>query len=53
MRAPAALLALLPAVETDLRASGLIQRLETEEAETLYVDVAFAPAEAVSGERTP
>ena len=53
VRAPAALLALLPAVEADLRASGLIQRLETEEAETLYVDVAFAPAEAVSGERTP
>ena len=30
VRAPAAMLALLPAVEADLRASGLIQRLETE-----------------------
>jgi valyl-tRNA synthetase len=51
VRAPAALLALLPAVEADLRASGLIQRLETADAEALQVDVTLAPAEAVSQER--
>ena len=45
------MLALLPAVEADLRASGLIQRLETEEAETLQVDVTLAPAESVPVER--
>jgi valyl-tRNA synthetase len=53
VRAPRALLALLPAVEADLRASGLIQRLETAEAETLQVDVTLAPAEAPAEQRTP
>jgi valyl-tRNA synthetase len=53
IRAPAALLALLPAVEADLRASGLIQRLETGDAETLQVDVALAPAEPIVQERNP
>ena len=45
------MLALLPSVEADLRASGLIQRLETEQAETLQVDVDLAPAESVPVER--
>jgi valyl-tRNA synthetase len=53
IRAPAALLALLPAVEADLRASGLIQRLETGEADTLQVEVALAPAEPIVQERNP
>jgi valyl-tRNA synthetase len=53
VRAPAALLALLPMVEADLRASGLIQRLATEEAESLQVDVTLAPVEAAGQERTP
>ena len=51
VRAPGAMLALLPSVEADLRASGLIQRLETEEAEMLQVDVTLAPAESVPVER--
>jgi valyl-tRNA synthetase len=51
VRAPRALLALLPLVEADLRASGLIERLETEEAEMLQVDVTLAPAEGVTGVR--
>jgi valyl-tRNA synthetase len=51
VRAPASMLALLPSVEADLRASGLIQRLETLEAETLQVDVTLAAAESVSGDR--
>jgi valyl-tRNA synthetase len=51
IRAPAALLALLPAVEADLRAAGLIQGLETEHAEVLQVDVALAPAETAAKER--
>jgi valyl-tRNA synthetase len=51
VRAPGAMLALLPSVEADLRASGLIQRLETEEAAMLQVDVTLAPAETVPVER--
>jgi valyl-tRNA synthetase len=51
VRAPGAMLALLPSVEADLRASGLIQQLETEEAEMLQVDVTLAPAEGASVER--
>jgi valyl-tRNA synthetase len=43
VRAPAAMLALLPDVESDLRASGLIQHLETQPAETLQVEVELAP----------
>ncbi|MEO8519949.1 MAG: valine--tRNA ligase [Acidobacteriota bacterium] len=55
VRAPAALLALLPDVEADLRASGLIQRLETAEAAALEVDVTLAVAEpaAPAGEPRP
>jgi valyl-tRNA synthetase len=46
VQAPSAMLALLPDVERDLRAAGLIQRLETAEAETLSVRVELAPPEA-------
>jgi hypothetical protein len=35
-------------VEADLRASGLIQQLESAEAETLQVDVTLAPAEGAA-----
>jgi valyl-tRNA synthetase len=45
LRAPAAMLALLPEVESDLRASGLIQRLQTEPADALQVDVELATPE--------
>src|SRR4051812_16090195 len=51
VRAPASMLALLPSVEADLRASGLIQRLETQQAEVLQVEVTLAAAESVFGER--
>jgi hypothetical protein len=40
------MLALLPDVESDLRASGLIQHLETEPSETFQVDVVLAPPES-------
>jgi valyl-tRNA synthetase len=47
VRAPDALLALLPDVEADLRAAGLIRQLETATAGTLQVDVELeAPAPA-------
>ena len=39
-------LALLPDVERDLRAAGLIQQIETADSETFLVDVELAPAEA-------
>ena len=52
VRAPEALLALLPEVEADLRASGLIQRLETGAAEQLRVDVELAAPEVQREERT-
>jgi valyl-tRNA synthetase len=42
VQAPASMLALLPDVEGDLRAAGLIDRLETSDAETLHVDVELA-----------
>ncbi|MDQ3349159.1 MAG: valine--tRNA ligase [Acidobacteriota bacterium] len=51
VHAPAALLALLPLVEADLRASGLIQRLETQAADTLQVDVTLATPDPVAEER--
>jgi valyl-tRNA synthetase len=51
VRAPASLLALLPDVEHDLRAAGLIQRLDTAEAETLQVEVDLAPPESSVQER--
>jgi hypothetical protein len=47
VRAPDASLALLPDVEADLRAAGLIRQLETATAGTLHVDVELeAPAPA-------
>jgi len=46
VHAPASMLALLPEVERDLRAAGLIQRLETADAETLQVRVELAPPES-------
>ena len=51
VRAPEALLALLPEVERDLCASGLILRLETAAADTLHVDVELAPPEPPREER--
>jgi valyl-tRNA synthetase len=53
IHAPAALLALLPDVEADLRASGLIQHLETASADALQVDVELAPPDAAGQERKP
>jgi valyl-tRNA synthetase len=52
VHAPDALLALLPEVENDLRASGLIQQLGTAKAETLQVDVELAPPELSREERS-
>lgn len=43
VRAPQAHLALLPDVERDLRASGLIQQLETAAGEALEVTVELTP----------
>ena len=51
LRAPAALLDLLPDVESDLRASGLIQQLETEAADALHVDVTLAAQDQPREER--
>jgi valyl-tRNA synthetase len=51
LRAPAALLDLLPDVESDLRASGLIQLLETEAADALHVDVTLAAQDQPREER--
>jgi valyl-tRNA synthetase len=53
VRAPAALLAVLPLVEADLRAAGLIQRLETEQADALQVDVVLTSVEALAQDRKP
>jgi valyl-tRNA synthetase len=47
VRAPERDLELLPGVEQDLRAAGLIQQIETTVAEALQVDVELAPTEAV------
>ncbi len=43
--APEAQLALVPDVERDLRASGLIEQIETEPGEALAVRVELAPLE--------
>ncbi len=51
IHAPAAQLALLPEVESDLRASGLIRQLETAAADTLHVEVELAPPELSREER--
>ncbi len=48
IRAPGADLALLPDVERDLRAAGLIQQIDTAQSETLQVDVELAPPNAPS-----
>ncbi len=53
VRAPAALLALLPDVEADLRAAGLIQRLETAPAAALEVEVTLVAAEPVIRDPQP
>jgi valyl-tRNA synthetase len=50
VHAPAALLILLPEVESDLRASGLIEQLETAVAATLHVDVELAPPQLLREE---
>jgi valyl-tRNA synthetase len=50
IRAPEAQLALLGEVERDLRASGLIQRIETATAGTLEVEVELAPPDTPAGE---
>jgi valyl-tRNA synthetase len=47
VRAPERDLELLPEVEQDLRAAGLIQQIDTTVAEALQVDVELAPTEAV------
>jgi valyl-tRNA synthetase len=49
VRAPVAQLSLLPDVEADLRAAGLIARLDTSPADTLEIHVELAPPE----ERNP
>jgi valyl-tRNA synthetase len=51
VRAPEALLALLPQVERDLCASGLILALETAVADAVQVDVELAPPEPPREER--
>jgi valyl-tRNA synthetase len=51
MRAPEKDLELLPDIEQDLRAAGLIQQLETMVSEALQVDVELAPAEATAQQR--
>jgi valyl-tRNA synthetase len=51
LRAPAAMLGLLPDVENDLRASGLIEDLRAETADTLQVDVELASTEQAKEQR--
>jgi valyl-tRNA synthetase len=51
VRAPAAMLALLPDIEKDLSAAGLIQQLETASADALQVDVELSKAEPPPEER--
>src|SRR3954470_6585072 len=51
VHAPAAMLSLLPDVERDLRAAGLIERIEMSEAEALHVEVTLAPPEPATQER--
>jgi valyl-tRNA synthetase len=50
--APETQLALLPLVEQDLRASGLIREIETRSGDTLVVGVELAPPEAVQEKAT-
>jgi hypothetical protein len=45
IHAPQEDLALLPEIERDLRAAGLIQQIETAVSDTLQVDVTLAPPE--------
>ena len=52
IRAPREQLDLLPHVEQDLRASGLIQQIETAVGDALQVEVELASAEVASPERT-
>jgi valyl-tRNA synthetase len=52
VRAPAASLALLPEVEADLRACGLIRQLETAEGAALQVEVELEPPAPAGEERT-
>jgi valyl-tRNA synthetase len=52
IRGPEDELALLPEVERDVCASGLIQRIETRESEVLQVDVELAPVENRPPERS-
>jgi valyl-tRNA synthetase len=52
VRAPAASLALLPDVEADLRAAGLIRQLETAESGALEVEVELEPPAPAGQERT-
>jgi valyl-tRNA synthetase len=51
IRAPRGQLELLPYVERDLRASGLIQQLETVAADVLHVEIELASPEAAVPER--
>jgi hypothetical protein len=51
IRAPEDALLLLPEVERDLRASGLIQQIETSVSDVLQVDVELAPQENRPAER--
>ena len=51
VRAPSALLALLPEIDRDLCAAGLIQRLETSVADALQVEVELSSAEPSPEER--
>src|SRR6185436_4537113 len=53
VRGPSALLALLPDIERDLCAAGLIQRLETAAADALQVEVELSSAEPSPEERRP
>ena len=51
VHAPETMLELLPEIESDLRASGLIQQLATQPSEAFQVEVALAPAELAKEER--
>jgi len=53
VRAPQAQLAMLPDVERDLRASGLIQQLETADGEALEVAVELTPSSAAPSAAAP
>jgi valyl-tRNA synthetase len=51
VHAPSAMLGLLPEVERDLRAAGLIQRIETADADALHVQVTLGSPESSTEER--